>query len=99
MKCKGNNKRNKKKTIIITKFWKTCAKLTRNIVTTEYLATKAPRHQGYRIILYYSFVSPDKSGLKLMKKLRYLIYIYLFFGSLCQFDFAHGREPVERLGG
>jgi len=33
-----------------------------------------------------------------MKKLRYSIYIYLFFGSLCQFDFAHGREPVERLG-
>ena len=34
-----------------------------------------------------------------MRKLRYSIYIYLLFGSLSPFDFAHGREPVERLGG
>jgi len=40
-----------------------------------------------------------------MRKLHYSIYIYLLFGSppagwragLCPFDFAHGREPVERL--
>ena len=38
-----------------------------------------------RIFLSVLSVSndPDKSGLKLMKKLRYSIYIYFFFGSLC----------------
>ena len=36
-------------------------------VTTQQRATKAPRHQDDRIILYYNFFNPDKSGLKLMR--------------------------------
>jgi len=55
----------------------------RYFVSTQHLATKAPRDQDLRIILYYRLFNPDKSGLKLMKKLRYSIYIHFLFGSLC----------------
>jgi len=55
----------------------------------RYLATKAPGHQNYRIILYYSRFNSDLSGWKLMsprlinEKTTLFNNIYLFFGSLC----------------
>jgi len=42
------------------------------------------RHQDTKTIeLFFIISSLMRDTLKLMKKLRYSIYIYLFFGSLC----------------